>query len=99
MPKFTLRLPDDVYEDVKTMAEREERSLHAQVVYLLRAATRRSAIPSDYGTAMRPRPTQVVVGTRAEDTTKEPTSTEIKLMQKNADGTVSPYESAVKKPT
>lgn len=34
--KFTLRLPDDLYDAVKAVADREERSLHAQVVWCVR---------------------------------------------------------------
>lgn len=34
--KFTLRVPDDLYEAVKAVADKEERSLHAQVIWCLR---------------------------------------------------------------
>jgi hypothetical protein len=32
---FTLRLPPELYEPIASMAERERRSLHGQVLYLL----------------------------------------------------------------
>ncbi|MDP9313119.1 MAG: hypothetical protein M3R24_19925 [Chloroflexota bacterium] len=32
---FTLRLPPELYEPIASMAERERRSLHNQVLYLL----------------------------------------------------------------
>lgn len=32
---FTLRLPPDLYEPIATMAAKERRSLHGQVLYLL----------------------------------------------------------------
>ena len=32
---FTLRLPPDLYEPIASMAARERRSLHGQVLYLL----------------------------------------------------------------
>jgi predicted transcriptional regulator len=36
MPKFTLRLPDDLYADLKELAEKETRSLHNMVIHILR---------------------------------------------------------------
>jgi predicted transcriptional regulator len=36
MPKFTLRLPDDLYDDLKELAEKETRSLHNMVIYILK---------------------------------------------------------------
>lgn len=36
--RFVLRLPPDLHEELKNWAEREERSLHAQIVYILRRA-------------------------------------------------------------
>jgi hypothetical protein len=36
MPKFTLRLPDDLYNDLKELAEKETRSLHNMVIYILK---------------------------------------------------------------
>ena len=36
MPKFTLRLPDDLYADLKELAEQETRSLHNMVIHILR---------------------------------------------------------------
>ena len=36
MPKFTLRLPDDLYADLKELAEEETRSLHNMVIHILR---------------------------------------------------------------
>lgn len=38
MFRFSLRLPDDLHEWLKALAGREGRSLHAQIVYLLRQA-------------------------------------------------------------
>lgn len=38
--KFLLRLPPDLHEELKAWAEREERSLHAQILYVLRRALR-----------------------------------------------------------
>lgn len=35
MPSFTLRLPDELYKVLKAHAERKQRSLNAQVVYIL----------------------------------------------------------------
>lgn len=32
---FTLRLPPELYEPIASLAERERRSLHGQVLYLL----------------------------------------------------------------
>lgn len=32
---FTLRLPPELYEPIATMAERERRSLHGQVLWML----------------------------------------------------------------
>jgi hypothetical protein len=32
---FTLRLPPDLYEPISAMADRDRRSLHGQVLYLL----------------------------------------------------------------
>jgi hypothetical protein len=32
---FTLRLPPELFEPIEAMAERERRSLHGQVLYLL----------------------------------------------------------------
>jgi hypothetical protein len=36
MKRLDLRLPDDLHERLVKLAEREERSLHGQIVYLLR---------------------------------------------------------------
>ena len=36
MPKFTLRLPDDLYTDLKELAEKETRSLHNLVIHILK---------------------------------------------------------------
>lgn len=38
--KFLLRIPPEVHEELKAWAEREERSLHAQILYVLRRALR-----------------------------------------------------------
>ncbi len=35
---FSLRLPDEMHETLKALAEREGRSIHAQILYLLRKA-------------------------------------------------------------
>jgi hypothetical protein len=36
--RFALRLPLDLHKKLKAMAERESRSLHGQIIYLLRKA-------------------------------------------------------------
>jgi hypothetical protein len=36
--RFALRIPTDLHEKLKAMAERESRSLHGQIIYLLRKA-------------------------------------------------------------
>jgi predicted HicB family RNase H-like nuclease len=36
---MTLRLPADLHEQLVTLAEREQRSLHAQIIWELRKAT------------------------------------------------------------
>jgi hypothetical protein len=33
---FSLRIPDEVYEALKALAERENRSLNGQILYILR---------------------------------------------------------------
>lgn len=38
--RFVLRLPPDLHEELKAWASREERSLHAQILYVLRRALR-----------------------------------------------------------
>lgn len=38
MKLFSLRLPDEMHEALKALAEREGRSLHAQILYMLRKA-------------------------------------------------------------
>lgn len=38
--RFVLRLPPDLHEELKAWADREERSLHAQILYVLRRALR-----------------------------------------------------------
>ncbi len=38
--RFVLRLPPELHEELKSWAEREERSLHAQIVFILRRALR-----------------------------------------------------------
>lgn len=35
MKRFALRLPDDLHEQLKEVAEGERRSLHAQILWLL----------------------------------------------------------------
>ena len=34
--RFTLRIPRDLHDALRAIAEREERSLHAQIIYVLR---------------------------------------------------------------
>lgn len=36
--RFVLRLSPELHERLKALAEREERSLHAQIIYMLRRA-------------------------------------------------------------
>ena len=38
--RFTLRLPADLTDQLRKIAEREERSLHAQIVFFLRQSVR-----------------------------------------------------------
>jgi hypothetical protein len=38
MIRLNLRLPDDLHAELVEWARREERSLHAQILYLLRQA-------------------------------------------------------------
>ena len=33
--KFSLRLPDDLYKAIKALAEKEQRSVNAQIIYIL----------------------------------------------------------------
>jgi predicted transcriptional regulator len=35
MKMLSLRLPDDLHQDLKELAEKEHRSLHAQIIYIL----------------------------------------------------------------
>jgi hypothetical protein len=39
--RFVLRLPPDLHEELKTLAARERRSLHGQILYLLQQAVDR----------------------------------------------------------
>jgi len=48
MAKFTLRLPDDLQESIQARADREHRSLHAQIIHLLSEAAQRGDAPSRY---------------------------------------------------
>jgi len=48
MAKFTLRLPDDLQENIQTHADREHRSLHAQIIHLLSEAVQPTDTPSRY---------------------------------------------------
>lgn len=48
MAKFTLRLPDDLQESIQTRADREHRSLHAQIIHLLSEAVPPTDTPSRY---------------------------------------------------
>lgn len=36
--RFALRIPLDLHEKLKRLAEKENRSLHGQIIYLLRKA-------------------------------------------------------------
>jgi len=36
--RFVLRLPPDLHAKLKALAEREDRSLHAQILHILRKA-------------------------------------------------------------
>lgn len=38
--RFVLRLPPELHRELKEWADREERSLHAQILYVLRRALR-----------------------------------------------------------
>jgi predicted transcriptional regulator len=38
MKKMTLRLPDDLHEELSVIADHRERSLHGQIIFLLRQA-------------------------------------------------------------
>lgn len=38
--RFVLRLPSDIHAELKAWAEREDRSLHAQILHVLRRAIR-----------------------------------------------------------
>lgn len=38
--QFLLRMPEDVWAEMKEWAAEEERSLHAQIIYTLRRALR-----------------------------------------------------------
>lgn len=39
MKKITLRLPDDLHQELLLIADQEERSLNSQILYFLRHAT------------------------------------------------------------
>ena len=39
--RFALRLPSDLHEQLKKLAEREDRSLHGQIIFMLRDYLRR----------------------------------------------------------
>jgi hypothetical protein len=36
MANFSLRLPDELYEALKEVAKKEERTINAQIVYILK---------------------------------------------------------------
>ncbi len=93
MAKFTLRLPDDLQEIIQTRADHEERSLHAQIIYTLREAVQRTGAParSTHAGHKGAEPDEAVELMQAEGQRKR-IGTEIKLMQRNPDGTISPYE-------
>ena len=35
MKQLTLRLPDELHQNLKELAEREHRSLHAQIIHII----------------------------------------------------------------
>jgi hypothetical protein len=35
MVNYTLRIPDEMYEQIKTAAERDRRSIHAEMLWLI----------------------------------------------------------------
>jgi len=35
MIRFSLRLPDELHEAIKKLAEKEHRSIHAQIIHIL----------------------------------------------------------------
>ena len=39
MKRVTLRLPDELYVALATLSQQQERSLHGQILFLLRQAT------------------------------------------------------------
>jgi hypothetical protein len=38
--QFMLRMPEDIWSEMKSWAAEEERSLHAQIIYVLKRALR-----------------------------------------------------------
>ena len=55
MKQLTLRLPDDVHARLKARAEREHRSMHAELLHLIDQALSNEAPPTTSG-AHRPDP-------------------------------------------
>ncbi len=84
MAKFTLRLPDDLQERIQTRADREHRSLHAQIIHLLSEAVPPIGAPE--------RSNRIEYEVKQAEARREPVVTEIKVIQRNPDGTISPYE-------
>lgn len=84
MAKFTLRLPDDLQENIQARADREERSLHAQIIYTLREAVQRTGAPA--------RSTHAGHKGAEPDEPRQGEWEPVELMQRNRDGTISPYE-------
>ena len=42
MKRLTLRMPDDLYEALKKLAEKETRSMHAEILHLIKEAIRQT---------------------------------------------------------
>jgi len=36
MVRYSLRLPDDLFKALKALAEKEQRSINAQIIYILK---------------------------------------------------------------
>lgn len=53
MKKITLRLPDDLHQELSVIADHQERSLHGQILFLLRQALQRERDAEHAGTDTR----------------------------------------------
>jgi len=51
-----LRLPEDLATELETQAKRDERSRHAEVVWLLRQALEANRLPATLERSPQPRP-------------------------------------------